>query len=164
LELVGYMHDVAEALDYLHGQDLLHRDVKPANVLLMRPQMRGKHAKSGAVQVKARAKLADFGLARLWETQRQSASSSGTPAYMAPEVWRSEVSLHSDQYSLAAAYVELRLDRALFSNKDWVELMTSHVCREPDLNPLEPAEQQVLRKALAKDPNLRYGSCTEFAE
>jgi len=148
-ELLRYFRESAEALDYLHQEHVQHRDIKPENILIHK-----KHAK-----------VADFGLARMLESQRMvSASSSGTPAYMAPEVWRGKVSPHSDQYSLAATYAELRLDRSLFASRDMLEIMLSHVERQPDLDPLPAAEQAVVLKALAKDPDQRYGSCMEFVD
>jgi serine/threonine protein kinase len=146
-ELLRYFREAAEAIDFLHGHKVLHRDIKPENILLV-----GRHVK-----------VADFGLARLQQSQRSAtASGSGTPAYMAPEVWRGKVSLHSDQYSLAVAYVEMRIDRRPFAGGDMMELMLSHVQNKPDLAPLPEHEREVVFRAMEKDPAQRYGSCQEF--
>jgi serine/threonine protein kinase len=147
-ELMTYFRDAAEGLDYLHERHVLHRDIKPENILL----------------IQGHAKLADFGLARPLpaDISRAEATSSGTPAYMPPEVWRSQIHRHSDQWSLAATYAELRLNRPLLGGKDLPTVMARSVMGDFDLSPLPEAEQQVLRKALATDPHSRYGSCREF--
>src|SRR5437660_5123834 len=85
---------------------------------------------------------------------------------MAPEVWCGRFSRSSDQYSLALAYAELRLDRWPFPTRDtndMVAVMVDHLERSPELASLPADEQHVLLKALAKDPAQRYTSCTEFA-
>ncbi len=147
-ELLGYFGEAAEALDYLHARRVHHRDVKPANLLLQ-----GGHVK-----------VADFGLARLMATQASVADATmcGTPAYMAPEVWHGKVSRHSDQWSLAATYAELRLSRRLFPSSNMATLMATILEGKFDPAPLPEAEQQVLRTALALDPHHRHGSCREF--
>src|SRR5262249_8219382 len=91
-ELIAYLREAAEALDYMHSKGVLHRDIKPGNLLRL-----SRHAK-----------VADFGLARLQESQVVTATFCGTPVYMAPEVWQGKISVHSDQYSLAATYFEMR--------------------------------------------------------
>src|SRR5205823_2368079 len=111
------------------------------------------------------AKVADFGLARGHEhTMTTVGAEVGTPMYMAPEVWKQRVSLHSDQYSLAAAYVQARLGRTLFPNLALHELFVKHMRATPDLDPLPEAEKRVLLRALAKRPDRRYPSCLEFAK
>jgi serine/threonine protein kinase len=147
-ELLRYFREAAEALDYMHSQRMMHRDIKPANILLL-----NGHAKVG-----------DFGLALLEESERMlfTASGSGTPAYMAPEVWKRKVSPHSDQYSLAFAYAEQRLGRWAFSSTDLPGLMRDHLEGEPELTGLIEAESAVVRKALAKSPNDRYPNCLAF--
>jgi tetratricopeptide (TPR) repeat protein len=148
-ELVKYFAEVSEALDYLHTRSVLHRDIKPDNILLL----------------EGHAKVADFGLARQLSTQHSlSVSGSGTPAYMAPEMFGSKVMANTDQYCLAVTYAELRLDRRLFPGRDLMELMMQHVSVDPSLDPLPPGEQEVLRHALNKKPDERFGSCLEFVQ
>jgi serine/threonine protein kinase len=148
-ELLMYFYEAADALDYLHRENVLHRDIKPDNILLM-----DRHAK-----------LADFGLARVLQNQQSfNSMMAGTPAYMAPEVWAGHFSVHSDQYSLAATYAGLRLNRTLYPTSDMVELMRCSLERDPDLSPLGDDEQQVLLRALAKLPEDRYPTCLQFWE
>jgi serine/threonine protein kinase len=149
-ELYRYFRESSEALDFLHSEKVLHRDIKPENILIL----------------KGHAKVADFGLARGQAGSGHamvSATGCGTPAYMAPEVWRGKVSEHTDQYSLAMAYAELRLHRRLFPDGDFMSVMLSHVEKTPDLAPLAQPEQEVVLRALAKDPSKRFPDCMEFA-
>jgi formylglycine-generating enzyme required for sulfatase activity len=149
-ELLTYIRDTAEGLDYLHSQKgtrdaLQHRDIKPENILLL----------------EGHAKVADFGLARrVQESMR--ATGEGTPLYMAPEVWRNEVSRSSDQYSLAMVYGELRLGRRLLQGRNMWDLAREVQEGTPNLEPLPKPEQDVILKALSKDPTKRYPSCLQF--
>jgi serine/threonine protein kinase len=148
-ELIPLFEQAAKALDYLHTESVSHRDIKPENILIL----------------KGFAKLGDFGLARLHEhTMTVVGNTVGTPAYMAPEMWQQKVSLQSDQYSLAATYVRARLGRTLFSTNILVDMANSHINETPVLDPLPAAEQRVLLRALAKNPDHRYPSCQEFTE
>ena len=148
-DLVTYFEQVAEAVDYLHSQNVSHRDIKPANLL----------------HLKGYAKLADFGLARMHEhTQTTVGQEMGTPLFMAPEAWNKKISLHSDQYSLAATYVSARLGRNLYKAAAMHELAIQHMTETPNLDPLEPAEQAVLLRALAKNPDDRYPNCKAFVK
>ena len=148
-ELLRYFRDAAEGLDYLHSQHVQHRDIKPENILLLQ----------------GHAKLADFGLAREQGSRLlATATGAGTPLYMAPEVFRGKLSPHSDQYSLAMTYAELRLGRRLRAGASIVEIMFEQLERPPDLSPLPEAEQRVIIKALSKDPEQRYPSCAALVK
>jgi serine/threonine protein kinase len=149
-ELLRYFRQAAEAIDFLHSKGIQHRDIKPVNILLL----------------KGHVKVADFGLAKLKGDQPlvDATVGAGTGHYTAPEVWKGKLSDHSDQYSLACSYVELRLGHTAFSGGSIIAVMLQHQGELPNLEPLPGTEQQVLLKALAKDPRNRYPSCLAFVE
>lgn len=149
-ELLKYMRQSAEALDYLHERNVQHRDIKPENILLT----------EGAVRV------ADFGLAKAQRGSMGlvSGTFAGTPHYMPPEVWEDQAHVHGDQYSLAATYFELRVGRRLYKESGLPALMTSVLRGTPNLDPLGPEEQQVLLRALARNPEARFSTCMAFVE
>jgi serine/threonine-protein kinase len=153
---IAFLRGIADALDYAHSLGIVHRDVKPANVLL------------GPEDTPI---LADFGLAKLLESssiKSMTGMTTGTPAYMAPEqVVGSEVGPAADRYSLATIAYELLTGAYPFDGEGVMEMLYAHVHREAPApssrNPeLGPAVDAVILRGLAKDPDERWPTCDEF--
>lgn len=119
-----------QALHYIHSQRVIHRDIKPANMLLATNDLE-----------KPRLLLADFGVAEFFEDQGKASSTmKGTPAYMAPEVFRNEVSPRSDIWSLGVVVFELLCGGARPWRGENAMAMFVTLKREPlKLGPLEEA-------------------------
>jgi serine/threonine protein kinase len=145
--LLMYVREAAEALDYMHGKGLIHRNVTPENILL----------------VQGHVKIGDFSL--VCDAATPGDATAGAIAYMAPECFRAEVMPQSDQYSLAVTYTELRVGRRPFpARTTFQQTMRDALENSPDLGELDKPERMVLRKALAKEPTDRYPNCRDFAD
>src|SRR6187551_3548768 len=140
-ELLRYMADAAEALDFLSQRhSLLHLDVKPENLLVS-----GDHVK-----------VADFGLVKELATRTQNSLVSGmTPTYAAPEVFDDDPSAHSDQYSLAIVYQQMLVGNLPFPGRTAAQLAKQHTQSEPQLLSLPAEDRQAVARALAKKPTDR---------
>lgn len=144
---------VAEALDYLHSQEVVHRDVKPGNIFL---------TSSGE------AKLIDLGLVRGGELQAltRTGVAVGTPYYMSPEQSAGKYTKHSDQYALGVIAYEILTGTRPYRGKDPMEVFHQHLSapvpsvgdRRPELG-LHTAS--VVSKMMAKKPEQRFQSVLE---
>jgi len=152
--MLRVMKQSAEALDYAHERGIVHRDVKPANIMVRRDGM---------------AKIADFGIARMQShSLTQTGQILGTPNYMSPEqISGKPVDGRADQYSLAVMLYEVLTGEKPFVADSLPTLLFRVVSEAPQpvarLNPtLSPAIDEVLQKALAKVADDRYPTCSEF--
>jgi formylglycine-generating enzyme required for sulfatase activity len=152
----GVLRQVAAALDYAHGERVVHRDVKPGNVM---------------VDGRGRAKVLDFGLAAqirtsLSRVSRAFRGTSGTGPYMAPEQWEAQPQdAKTDQYALAVMAYEMLAGRLPFENSDPDVLKEAVLHGEiREIPGLAKGAMGVLRRGMAKDPAKRFGSCGEFVE
>ena len=139
---------VAEALDFAHERGLVHRDVKPSNVLL---------------DGRGHVYLADFGLMkRLAEPRVVEPGLFGTIDYIAPEQIRGEdVDGRADVYSLGCLLCECLTGEPPFRRATDAAALFAHLEEEP---PAPPGLEPVIPKALAKEPGNRYGTCAEVID
>lgn len=154
---------LAEALDYAHSLKILHRDIKPKNIMV-------------STDGKLSVKILDFGLAAEIKSSmsRKSAdgqsSTSGTPLYMSPEQWAGKrQDGAADQYAIAAIMYELLSGEVPFKSacdSGNLELIRNVVLENEveSIDGLEKKYNDILKKALSKDPKNRYATCIEFID
>ncbi|GAB4222741.1 MAG: hypothetical protein Kow0062_21340 [Acidobacteriota bacterium] len=153
---VAWIAQIADALDAAHAVGVLHRDVKPRNILL---------------DERGAARLADFGLARALGATRLTAAGLmvGTPLYLAPEIALGcPAEPASDRYALAVTAFELLAGRPPFHGDEPGEVINQHVHATPPplpawIGPARTALDAVFERALAKRPEDRHVSCAVMA-
>ena len=156
-ELVPLLRDVAAALDHAHAHGIVHRDVKPENILIER--------------VTGRAMVTDFGIARVAEAKPLTATGQvlGTVHYMSPEqVSGDTVDGRSDQYSLGVVAFRALTGRLPFDMESASAVLVAHVVKAPpkvrDVAPDAPAAlAELIDRCLAKDPAARGESGSAIA-
>ncbi|MBL8156079.1 MAG: serine/threonine protein kinase [Anaerolineae bacterium] len=158
-EIERLLRQIAPALDYAHRQGVIHRDIKPDNILLDR---------------EGNVLLADFGIVKLTEGEARLTATGGlvgTPAYMAPEQGTGETHItgSADLYSLGVVVYEMLTGRQPFTADTPMQVVIKHIT-EPVPNPRNVIEELpwpvevVMGRVLAKNPQNRYQTAGEFVE
>lgn len=156
-DVVHVVNEVASALSYAHSMSIVHRDVKPVNVLL---------------DANGRAVLSDFGIAKVLETSAaltHAGAGVGTPEYMSPEQCRgASVDARADIYALGVMLYEMLTGRTPFTGPSPLAIMNDRLINHPypprEANPeISPQLQEVIYRALERDPRNRYPDAHEFA-
>jgi Protein kinase domain len=152
------LREIASALDYANRRGVIHRDVKPANIL---------------IDSEGHALLADFGIVKMMGNDKNLTGTGvvGTPAYIAPEQGQGEANIdgRADLYSLACVVYEMFSGVQPYRAETMMRVVLQHITEPipslieivPDL---PPALDAVMHRAMAKNPNDRYATAVEFAE
>ena len=153
-EIADILIPLCEALEYAHQNGIVHRDIKPANIL---------------IDLNGKPNVVDFGVARVeTSTLTQSGVTVGTPSYMSPEqIMGKRVDNRADIFSLGVILYELAAGQRPFSGGNVSTLMYKIVNEEPphitEVEKSLPANyENIIEKALAKDPKDRFKSCLQF--
>jgi eukaryotic-like serine/threonine-protein kinase len=153
-QALAYSHEMLEALRFAHRHGIIHRDIKPHNIL-----------------IGERLKVTDFGIARAGASQMTEAGSiMGTAQYLSPEQARgAPVTASSDLYSVGIVLYEMLTGKVPFTGDSAIEIAMKHLNEPPKppskIRPEIPEElDQVVLRALAKNPEDRYQTAEEFSE
>lgn len=153
-EINDILIPLCDALEYAHQHGIVHRDIKPANIL---------------IDLKGKPNVVDFGVARVeTSTLTQSGMTVGTPSYMSPEqIMGKRVDNRADIFSLGVILYELATGQRPFSGGNVSTLMYKIVNEEPphitEVEKSLPSNyENIIEKALAKDPKDRFQSCLQF--
>jgi serine/threonine protein kinase len=155
IEIIHIFEDLARAIDYAHARGIVHRDLKPSNIMFTTDN---------------RVVLTDFGIARLMDTTKQTATGVflGTLTYASPEqVQGKEIDQRSDIYSLGIILYELLTGQVPYKDDNPLALMMKHIHESPllpsNINPdLSETVDQIILKALHKNPDERYQTAREI--
>ena len=153
------MTELLEALDFAHDAGIIHRDIKPANIM---------------VDAEGRAKLTDFGVARVTDPDGEAGEATqtgamvGTPAYMSPEQIQGQTIDHrTDIFSAGIIFYQFITGQKPFEGNQWAlakKIVQDEPVRPSSIVQVPPEIDRVVARALAKEPDHRYQTAGAFAE
>jgi serine/threonine protein kinase len=147
-QLLWWMRGICAGVGYLHDHGIVHRDLKPGNIF----------SDEGTV------KIGDYGLAKFISCSRRSGQteSVGTVHYMAPEIANGRYGREIDTYALGIILFEMLTGHVPFEGESVGEVLMKHLTAEPDLSVIQEPYRDIVKRALAKDPNVRIKSVGEL--